>query len=61
MLSYALHNLVPTVKLVFLSFHSLAENAMRKPFLFTSKFEKKDKHYEYVNSNKLKKIETYIS
>ena len=36
MLTYALHNLVPTMTLVLLSFHSLAENALGKPFLFIS-------------------------
>ena len=41
MLPYALSNLVATLKLEFLSFHSLAKNTMRKPFLFTSNFEKK--------------------
>ena len=61
MLPYSLHNLVTAVKLVFLSFHSLAKNAMKKPFLFTSKFEKKGKHYRYVNSYKLQKNEMYIS
>ena len=48
MLSYALHNyLVATIKLLFLSFHGLAKNALRNPFLFSLKFEKKYKHYEY--------------
>ena len=48
MLSYALHNyLVATVKLLFLSFHGLAKNALRNPFPFILNFEKKYKHYEY--------------